>query len=451
MSDEDSEKTSQTAHAVGVQGSYDGEKFSNGSTIVLYNWFVGRSNPSYKDEIRRVVSATTPAGGVRRRFKSEPGFGTIRWKTSDQEPPEWDPAIYDRNSQALAIAPVTPGSDPDISQPTMQSARNQAIAKLYETLQGFESSAQAGEDLGEISQTAKLLRSPAKPARDFLTGLLDKHQRILQPLQRSSGLKPVNAVAKGLADLTLEYRFGIKPLINTVASITVGLQNRDYLAHYYPFQCTGKDMSSDGSSDSLGAGNAALVTRSRVVTTNSVRYSGVWGVQSSLNKRAVDDVASLRWKDVIPTVWNLIPYSFLIDYVTNIGDILNGISVPYSGVRWCVESTRSERVTTNVVEGWNLDFSPAFELKTQWKPGTTVLTETAFSRNAVGGLPIPTLEFSLPKGNQWLNIGALILSRVATIGRLAPVVDSRLGKDVQSAFAGLVHQRGLRVPYPFHH
>lgn len=411
--------------------------------VWLNNSFTGVKNPYYKDQIKKVVPATTPASGVRRRVKFRLGSIGGSWAVSpDKPPPHLPPDWYQRYNSGSYVLGVTLQGVPSLNGPQILSAHNQAIAKLYAQLSSFESAAQAGEDLGEIKQTIKLLTSPLKSTRDLMVRVLSGHQRALS-------LSSVRGAAKALADTTLEYRFGIKPLTSTIAKAYVGLQGREYLGHYYPFSATGKVL--DSYIHSYGfesCGNLILETIARDRVTYSVRYQGVWAVLANIDKRSLGDVLSLRMKDVIPTVYNLIPYSWLVDYFTNIGTMVSSLSVPWGGVRWCNKTIYATRVHRN--ESIRATRPVPCYGSVGISPGYSELTETTFTRSNVESLPTPTLEFNLPSGRQWQNIAALVTGKLLSIKKSTPDPSSPRGRDLQSAFADEVGRRGLRVPYPFH-
>jgi hypothetical protein len=416
----------------------------------VFDQTLGSNNPHYRSQIRQVVSATTPRSGVKWKFQFTPFMGfraglvDISNAGNDFE--------YQARRRGFAYGvyrgdfpPEVPttGLDPGASA----AANNQAIQKLYKQLDGFESSVDAGEDIGEISATLRMLRSPMKSLRDLLVSTSTKHTALLRKMQRANTLP--RTLVKTLGDTALEYNFGIRPIVNTLAGALVGLQNRDYIAHYYPFQASGSEESSNFQEGGFALGGMNFDTIRENRTEIHVRYQGVWGVRADVPKRSVSDVLRLRLQDVVPTVWNLIPYSWLADYFTNIGDIVGSLSVPWGGVRWCVVTTRGINTATDKVvrlvpsEYARLD-------QESFTPGSCVVTCKAFTRDAVSEIPRPTfsLNASLTSG-QLGNIGYLLAAKFPALRELTrSVVNKHPG--LPSAFAAEVGRRGLRVPYPFH-
>lgn len=417
-------------------------------TSVLRTWTdstSGSKNPNYRAQILRLNDATTAASGSYARVNSAlPYMMEVEGRTLDN-PPVSQRYLYHRHYKisgesyphALCVVQLPPGS----GHPSEASADNQAIEKLYQTLIGFESAVLAGEDLGEIGQTIKMLRSPMQSARKLATDLLSRHERALS--QRT-----LSRTVKALADTTLEYRFGVMPLVHSAASAAFRLRNREYLWRTHGFSCQGRGESysySYGSSIGLSAATIDLSAKTRRTTT--VRYKGVFGIRASVPKRPVQDILRLRMKDIIPTVWNLIPYSWLADYATNIGVIADSISVPWAGVRWCAKTTRitwDREVRGSGRKAPNWPIIHAYKVS----PGGFSSSGVRWTRVRQDTMPRPSLEVSLNfSGRQMQNVAALIASRI-------PVLRAKTAAKVQAypslpqAFRSEMRSRGQKVPYP---
>jgi hypothetical protein len=286
--------------------------------------------------------------------------------------------------------------------------------------------------------------------------LRDLTVRHLDRLERAFNRPSAREIAKGLASSALEYRFGLEPLTKTIGDGLVGLQNRDYLAYYYPFNVSGKDEKVSNASqglDSSSTVNIGFYVTGFTKSVTRVRYKGIWAVQADLDKRAVSDVLRLRWRDVIPTVWNLIPNSFLLDYVTNIGDIAESVAVPWSGVKWCCRTQRyvvTKQISTVGLAMLNSPPSPNQDIQTGYVPGSTTEETVTFTREAQVLQPRPVFEIDLNlSGRQLQNVGLLMASKIPLLSGLAKKRSSQ-HPDLADSIRHEFGQRGHRIPYPFH-
>jgi len=389
------------------------------------NTFTGSQNPFYRADIRNVRDATTSADGLKRQVIYKPYKASYTgW--SVREAASMNPQIYPSFWNAyrgarcrgypLSLSSLINPSDPGNS---FVSADNQAIERLYGQLQSFVQTVKSGEDFGEAKQTINAFRSPVPRIRKLLVDTLEGHEKALR--------RSIPQIPKALAEVYLEFNFGWAPLASTVAQAAVGLQNREEFAIYKPFKATGKSLSDDSKINTTASGPEGIVLRAtgwRRAET-SVVYKGVWKSSLPVDRRAVQDVLGLRPSNVIPTVWNLIPYSFLIDYVTNVGAIMESLNVPYDGVRWCCKTTRREYVAKFDITPEIPKFPNGVILESSSAPGQILTSLTSFSRRRQLLQPVPRPEFTGLRdmgGRQWNNVAALILARLPIINLLAKKV-----------------------------
>jgi hypothetical protein len=112
-----------------------------------------------------------------------------------------------------------------------------------------------------------------------------------------------------------------------------------------------------------------------------------------------------------PTVWELIPYSFLIDYFSNIGDVIVGWSNLGIQLSWCNRTSRKTiEYTDQTVPhpnwgGYAVSHAPA----------KYFCAKRSVSRATYTGTLVPDVDFEIPDlgSKKWLNIAALIASRNA--------------------------------------
>jgi hypothetical protein len=188
----------------------------------------------------------------------------------------------------------------------------------------------------------------------------------------------------------------------------------------------------------------------------SETYQGIWGEECLLPKKPISDILGLRPRDIIPTIWNLIPYSFLVDYFVNIGQIVSAIAVPWSGVKWCNYTTRTDKIR-EVVYSYkpNPATSSGLIVAFNQSPGNASLSATSFDRSAITSLPIARIEFTRPwqlTGRQWVNLAALAVSQsikyLEVLNKVVKV-SPKLEKSYISQLASKLRERE-KDPYPFH-
>ena len=173
--------------------------------------------------------------------------------------------------------------------------------------------------LGELPESVKMLIDMVKEAVKLT---LAAKRGDLSYVFKSA--KKAGATLDGLSNLWLGYRYGIRPMITEIQSlmsaVAADLEKGQRFTARGKNRETGKLVSTDNRvttpSTSMG-----------VVYTETHEWSRSYraGVLVSID-RSIDQASAIWGLDSpIEAAWELVPFSFIIDWFTNIGDIIGAL------------------------------------------------------------------------------------------------------------------------------
>lgn len=380
----------------GVLLSYSGNENSS-QTLSLVSGGVGSDRPNWRSVIKARGSATNPYSGKHMRVK--PGRGRVSVYTESFLTPSQPVQNFSTVTGWLGLF-----LSPNVG--TFSSvALNRAKASFVSNARQAMSPFQGGVFLGELREAIELIR---RPGQALFRGVVETYPKVVKKRLRvnKKSLKRLNKV---VSETWLEYSFGWAPLLHDIRD---GAEALARLLNYSPPLERVTGGGGDASIYDQGIGhrssNDAAWLWNYLVTDNfSARIQGGIDIapQSFLN--ASEQLFSLNWTDVLPTVWELIPYSFLVDYFTNLGDIISSATFVSSKVRWLSLTERSRRVEIQNGFGHDWPVSPAYKGKSV-SSSAGVLEVTSIQRSIPSSL-VPSFQFNCPGvgSMKWLNIAAL--------------------------------------------
>jgi len=311
---------------------------------------------------------------------------------------------------AVFQAPVAPSAS--ITRADVL-AKRKFFKKVAETRKAFD----GGVFLGELRETIRMLRNPAKALFD--SARVD----YLGKLKKLKNVDPGNW-KRGLRGTWLESSYGWLPFINDTKNAYDAFERSSESAVARRMIVgVGFDEPScvvtESSDSDLAAGITLWVTKTALQSVK-IKYKGLYkrdfATESPISKSA--ELAHL-WgftpSEFIPTVWELLPWSFLVDYFSNVGNILEQSFTSFDDIRWVNKSTVLESSET-IISRPNLSRMIALADSPPSRRWNTILVRDngmlyvrriAFSRTRESPSP-ESLTFELPgRPQQWLNIGAL--------------------------------------------
>jgi len=312
----------------------------------------------------------------------------------------------DQQGDGIPSSAAIPGSQYVLADTL---AREQFLKKYRKARTAFQS----GVFFGELRETIRMIKSPAKALRE---GINDYYRTVKKRLRREKRRHKLKEI---VGNTWLEYAFGWRPLIRDVEdAVSLACASPD---RYKQNIGTSTSLSHktepqriSRSAPSIGYPYWYLLCQQE--NTVMIRYKGA--AQASMGAPPFPEQLGLSWSNVLPTVWELIPFSFLVDYFTNIGDVIEGISTGVVTLSW---GMRQEKATRSVFMTTQSDLKN-LQLALGHKNLRTFVTGAGVTGHRKEYVRIPIdhvalghrdLRFEIPGANslKWLNIAALATLR----------------------------------------
>lgn len=379
-------------------GEWDDPTFN-----VLYNYpyvsgtFIGTTLPGWKGIIRAGSNATTPAQGT--LVDHTIGGGEARLT--------FESAAFPKRTQGHAMtgAFVVPvfATSPDEFETS--AADTQARLKFLSKYRDRRSAFQSGTFFGELAETVRMIRRPASALR---TGI-DSYHRTAR--SRAAKERSVRNKNKAVAGTWLEYSYGWLPLISDVKD-AIKLLDAQPRAYREVITANAKiAVEKFHIEGTVGFGFLKVDYRMVVEGSVSVRYKGA--VSASIPEPSFAEQVGFNPSNFVPTIWNLIPYSFLVDYFTNIGSIIDGVSQGTIGLAWGCRTHRKIRSVKIGAANVDMVYANSICAKPRGSVNVSGYSSSFIEFGRVGvnsvGAGLSDIQFRVPgiSSTKWLNIGAL--------------------------------------------
>lgn len=357
--------------------------------LALSSSRTGDERPNWRQVVAEGGNATTNLTATRQTASDSGGYWTASSYNTAQK------KYYTSSSNQQGVYLSLPSTE--VTASLINEAKSKSTTKANEILAGLLNEFSGQQFLGELKETKNLLLHPLKNSIELIKALMTQKK-----------------LAKNAAQSWLEFQFGIRPLLNDIDAISRLIRGQIEKGQKLSFRAYGTANSSSSSSTSGYTdgvfGYLQTVQQDIILRAEcSTRFGISKEYLEDANRIKTDWTSSFDRVSQVPiTVWELIPYSWLVDYVVNIGDIISAATVGKGGVTYV---SRSVITTSELIRTGTTSVQPndgRFNLLTNVPRRFTSKIRNVNRDGAPIG--IPSVVWSLPGSNiRYLNIAALVV------------------------------------------
>jgi hypothetical protein len=359
----------------------------------------GDNIPDWQQALKDGRNATTSMDGTSGEVRVKSGSWTFRHKNPNVN-------LYIKTKGLHGMYHGVPGGNPASVDAT--NADNLALGKFQQKLSLINTAIQGGVVIGELRQTLQTLRNPALGLRRLVDDGLDVLRRIRAGRRLGPMRSHLVAIKKNLADAWLELQYGWRPLMNDIRDADIALHryNIGRPVSVKRITATERVQGSANEVQSLGGESFAVwLIRQTTINSCQVVYRGAMRVKAQDPQSMDAALLGFNPGSWLPTAWELIPYSFLVDYFSNIGGIVYGLSNLFTELAWCNRTVRRQIELRQFVQEYKHP-----DITVTGVQGESFSAARHVSRAIYSGHSVPNIAFKIP-GNwslKWLNIAALV-------------------------------------------
>jgi hypothetical protein len=310
--------------------------FSYGATEMSTR--TGVNVADYKGKIKRLEDASSNYNADITRFKRTNASAELKFYLN-RYPGNFQPAVRTQVASTIkgsvfefpgfASMPYDPLAD------LSSKAKIAFLLKAKKRLTSFNSL----QFFGELRETIHMIARPASAMREAYSEYLGSLVRI------KKNLKSKERRRRALQSTFLEFQFGVRPLIadtidaaHAIAKSVAGSAESNFVQEFSTADWKSQPALYGGTFGGIG-----LSWSTRTSFQWIVRYKG------KLKAYVPNTVArnfGVMPEDFIPTAWELLPWSWAIDYFTNVGDMINAASFPVCSLQYATVTSSTKREFT---------------------------------------------------------------------------------------------------------
>lgn len=268
-----------------------------------------------------------------------------------------------------------------------------------------------GNFLAEFRETVHMLRHPIQSlgvsTTHFVRGVHGiKHLAFSHPRE----------YAKRLGNLWLAWSFGWKPLFDDIKDANTAIHKLASGTGHDTIKLTGNGSEASTASYSFSNASSPISVyaayASYIKTVREVRYIAAFRARPE-SFGTVADTFGVDPYDLVPAVWEAIPWSFFIDYFLNVQGVIDSWRYASSNFAWGIRGTKS--TVTRVFSDWYVANVPV-NTSTNVAVSGSEASVTLKGRTLITSPPYVGFRFRVPGlgSLKWVNTSALIAQIAAS-------------------------------------
>jgi hypothetical protein len=388
----------------GTAGPNGSDPFDFSNTLSWVNSLTGVTLPNWRKLVEEGKSATTPMSAEKIVIDSTPAsYSTWYSVVAGSKNPDYQRYIDSEWSLDLQLPVISVDS---VDTKALNDAQTKWNAKIYDVMTSF----QGGVFLVELRQTLEMLHHPGKGLRVGLSHFLLSLKKGRRGLTQAQ-------VLRYLSESWLEFVFGVMPLLNDIKDASSYLKTHEekLKRELVRVRSNSGDLWGATARTHNVQGPPYNAMAWDVISKRgaSASYSGAIKSEAFSAVTKVLDQTGFSPRSWLPTLYEVIPWSFVIDYFSNIGVIIESWTNQSLSLAWGSVTTKQFAVrTANSVVFDETPGSAATVWSISHSPGFYNSQRTKVNRSVVNSIPVPDIQYRIPGFDlKWLNLAALAITR----------------------------------------